>query len=335
MSISDFLRREARLAREEGVAAAGVDATREMLLKGLAPVARSLARPIWAGDWDVCLVLDGCRLDVFSEVAAEYGCLPDYTHAQWSVGSASAEWVAHTFADRHRDAWSGAGYVTANPFSGKHPGEVPFVDGEAYPLADRGLAYLDEPWRDQWPATEDMPTVAAETVTDRGLWAWQRREAFDMDRLVVHYMQPHVPFRSRPDWTAGWDLDGFGTGGGLDEKNDWKKVRDGDLDADEFWAAYADNLRWVLGEVLRWYHATDSRLLVTADHGNALGEIGEWGHPANSTNPALRRVPWVAIDAVGDREERPEPAGDPPVTRGAAESVDAQLAALGYAEAEA
>lgn len=339
MGIRDFLRKQVRIAREEGAHTALRRGGSEIVLKGLAPIARRRARPIWAAEWDVCLVLDACRYDIWNEVAWQHPELcPRGSRAApsaWSVGSASPEWIAHTFDDRHRDAWADAGYVTANPFSGKDPDDVPFVGGEAYPLADRGLAYLDEVWRDQWPASDNLPTVAPDVLTDRALWAWQRREEYGMDRLVVHYMQPHIPFRSRPEWCAGWDLNGFGTGGGYGEKDDWKMVRDGDVDADEFWTAYADNLRWVLGEVLRWYQATDARLLVTSDHGNAMGEFGEWSHPANSANPVLRRVPWITVDGVNATDVTPEPAGDPPVQRGTSEDVEDQLRALGYMEADA
>lgn len=146
--------------------------------------------------------------------------------------------------------------------------------------------------------------------------------------MVVHYMQPHIPFKKQPDWTAGWDVERFGTAG--EGKDDWHKVRDGDIPEDEFWNAYAANLEWVLKEVARWHNAIDGTILITSDHGNAMGECGQWGHPPGSANPAIRKVPWCVVDGIGDNEITVEPSGNPPVVGGENRDVDAQLSALGY-----
>lgn len=335
MTLKDFAAKEADIAREQGAATAVKQGFSEVAMKALLPYAKWRATPIWAAEWDVCLVLDSCRIDVFREVVMERGDLSwsgylDPVNSKWSVGSASVEWIAETFSDRYSDEWRNAGYVTANPFSGK-TGDEPSVKGDAYPLKNRGLAYLDEPWRDRWETEDGLPTVAPRDVTNRAMWAWRQRERYDMDQLVVHYMQPHIPFRSRPEWTAGWDLEGFGTGGGLGDKDDWHKVRDGEIPEDEFWDAYRDNLEWVLDEVARWQRQTDARILVTSDHGNGLGELGVWGHPPWNGNPAVRRVPWAFIDGNGSGPPDLEPPGDPPVVGGTTEEkLAAQLKALGY-----
>lgn len=323
-----------RYARTQGLSAALRGAGGEAGLWALYQLNRPFdrRRAIWADEWDVCLVLDSCRADLYAEVAAEYEWLPDRVSVERSVGSASPEWISETFAPEYHDDMRQTGYVTANPFSGKSGDELDIMNSEVYPLADAPLAYLDEVWRDQWPASPELPTVAPETVTERALWAWANRDRWGIDRLLVHYMQPHIPFRSRPEWCEGWDLDGFGTGGGHG-KNDWHMVRDGELDADEFWAAYRDNLRWVLGEVERWRELTDASILVTSDHGNGMGEWGIWGHPPRNAAPALRKVPWVRLEGLGETEVAPAPEGDPPVTAGAESGdrdVDAQLEALGY-----
>jgi len=63
------------------------------------------ANPIWEREWDVCCVLDGCRLDLMRELsAAGHDALPgpDRGDSLWSVGSQSAEWMDRTFAPRYR-----------------------------------------------------------------------------------------------------------------------------------------------------------------------------------------------------------------------------------------
>lgn len=331
MSLGDFIDKKRTEVRSEGFRTAAYRGVGEVLSKALAGHAKRKATPIWAADWDVALVLDATRADLWREVAPEFGL---GTETKFSVGSASVEWIAETFADRHREAWQQTGHVTANPHTG-HPADFsPLTDPSVYPLRERGLPYLDEVWSDQWKTREDLPTVLPEIVTDRAMWAWERRERLGFEQLVVHYMQPHIPFRSHPEWSPGWSnklqfgkpLDQYG------KKDDWAKLRDGELERSEVWAAYADNLRWVLGEVERWAETTGARILVTADHGNGMGEWGIYGHPPESGAGVLREVPWVVTDG---RDERPmdyDLQGDPPVidTTGGDER-QARLEALGYA----
>ena len=320
MTISDYAAKHARTAREEGVGTAVADAAAEALLTGLTPLADAYATPIWAAEWDVCLVLDACRFDLWCEVVEEY----PHTSA-WSVGSASPEWMGDTFAPRYDVEIADTAYVTANPFSAKDGTESAVLDERVFPLADRGFAHLDEVWRDAWPMSAELPTVDPATLTDRAMWAADHTDA---DRVLVHYMQPHIPFKKRPEWCPGWDLDGFGLGGGRADKDAWLRVRDGELPADEFWNAYAANLEWVLAEVRRWTETTDGTVLVTSDHGNAMGELRQWSHPPRSGNPALRRVPFVLVDSERERPREYSTTGPP--TQDTTDAVDERLAALGY-----
>ncbi|WP_143165319.1 alkaline phosphatase family protein [Halobaculum gomorrense] len=56
------------------------------------------------------------------------------------------------------------------------------------------------------------------------------------------------------------------------------------------------------------------KVAVTADHGNAVGEWGVYGHPAYVPVPAVKRVPWAVTSADGhgsytvDQEYRNETA---------------------------
>lgn len=332
MTIKDFIAKERALLHNGEIRHACREATGDMWNKAMLAYGKQVkATPIWSADWDVCLVLDGCRADTFESVlstrAGEREYLPP-VDTRWSVGSASPEWIYETFRDRHRDHWQRAGYVTANPFSGKQGGEKQFVHPSVYPLRDRGLAHLDEVWRDGWQESTDVETVSPSDVTDRALSAWGRRDGLGMDRLVVHYMQPHIPFRRRDYWSPGWEgFDRFGTCGKL--KGDWHQLRDGEIDPTEFRAAYEDNLRWVLNEVDRWRETTTADILVTSDHGNAKGEWGEWGHPLGSVNPALREVPWVRFDGVGD--DSLARVADAAVSRQhGGETATDRLKALGY-----
>jgi len=90
------------------------------------------------------------------------------------------------------------------------------------------------------------------------------------------------------------------------------------------WAAYRDNLRWVDDALVQpLLNNVDATVAITADHGNAHGEAGCWGHPGGVDIPALRRVPWLTRQGHDGGTVAGQRANTAPDT-------DAQLKALGY-----
>jgi hypothetical protein len=342
MSLTDFLRKKRTELVEQGPYYAAKTGLQEATLKALNPVAQRKATPIWESDAEIILVLDSCRYDLWTDVVgsdrndisslAAYGILSDLTvntESRYSVGSASPQWLSETFGQKYKPHWKTAGYVTGNAFSGKQPGN--FRDDAVYPLRELDLAYLDEPWTVAWD-TGSLEMVEPEVLTDRGLWAWQRKDELGIERLVVHYMQPHVPFRSQPEWNDGWDSKTtFGTESDQSKKSEWKKLRDGEIGESEFWEAYRDNLIYVLEEVSRWLNSTNADILITSDHGNAMGEYGQWGHPPGHANPYIRKVPWVEVKGQKRTQPFKELENEPPAVSGEnQEQIESQLEALGY-----
>lgn len=291
----------------------------------------TLETAIWdVGDWDIAIVLDATRLDLFQQAAKGYDWLPNYPDHIWSVGSMSPEWIGETFRPERRNDWQNAGYVTANPFSCKSNDRAAGSPPGALPLKSDDLAYLDEVWRDQWQR-DPVSTVTPEVMADRALYAWENH---DMDRLVVHMMQPHIPFRSRPEWFGHREnLHVFGEpddepGEGKDV---WKELRDGERSRSDVWAAYLDNLHWGLDAVNYIRERTNATIAITSDHGNSLGEFGVWSHPPNNPSPYLRKVPFVEIDGINELDWHNKVPGTPPVTDDDANNkIDVQLKALGY-----
>lgn len=329
-----YAHKHARTARRDGPIRALTKAAAEAATRALnaADNRIGLVTPIWSDEWDICLVVDACRYDQWCEVVPEYDWLS--CSSGWSVGSASPEWYGETFQPDVLPQGERIGVVTANPFASKPEGRMPHLLADATPV-DRhdSVTYTDYVFDDSWGCEVDggyLDVTHPGVVTDRAHAAWTSR---DLDRLVVHYMQPHLPFRSQPEWFADRDdLDTFGEPGkpyATPGKEVWKQVRDGERTRSEVWRAYCDNLRWVLDDIDRLRRAVDAELLITSDHGNAIGEWGLWSHPPGAVVPELRRVPWV--HTTGTRSGDFEPA---PVTtdeESAKEvSVEEKLQALGY-----
>ena len=306
-----------RNVREDGVE--GARRTKEATLRRWVSLAcrgyvrgvGNVGTPVWERDWDVLLILDACRVDLMEEVADEYAFVggTENVGVHTSVGSRSLEWIRRTFAEEYADEIRRTAYVTANPYSSK-------AEFGAEP------AELDEAWKDAWD--EEMRTVLAETLTDRAVETWRRGDA---DRMIVHYMQPHAPFVPHPDLAPRKDIENvLGDGADL-----WVQVRDGELSLEEAWAGYRDNLRYVLDSVEEFLSAVDAdTVAISADHGNATGELDVWGHPGDVLLPSIRNVPWVVTSATDEGEY------DTDVERTdddvADEAVQERLRSLGYAE---
>jgi hypothetical protein len=291
MSLRDFSRKHLEKIRQDGILSAVHSAGLEIASKTvLRYIIDQRAEPIWSQNWDVCLILDGCRYDTWKTVS-ERG------RPAWSVAGTSLEWIERTFAEEYEEYISQTGYVTANP------------NTDRTELLEGRCAYIDELWRDQWNNNAKM-TVSPVDTTDRGIYAWLRRGDIGFDNLIVHYMQPHAPFRSLGE-RGGW---GPSTKG---NESIWNQLRDGRITQEALTEAYVDNLRWVLQEIKRWERQTTADLLVTSDHGNAMGELGEYGHKQENTgNPAVRRVPLALIEGTGKNidAEAINPPGNPPAT---------------------
>ena len=269
---------------------------------------------VYEADWDVLLLLDTCRPDVLGEVADDYDYLPDDdpVPTRYSLGSTSWEWLEKTFVDDYRAELAETAYVCANGFSKEF--------GDAFPADPEWFGLLDEVWRYGWD--DDRGICPPSTVTDRAVAV--SRE-YDFDRLIVHYMQPHAPYRS---------LDAVGRASEEDRDGNrrsvWDLLQMGDLDRATAWDAYRDNLRWVLDEGVSplLSNVDADRVVISSDHGEAFGEWGFYGHYRHVPVDALRVVPWVETTATD--EGTLTPSVEPEQVELTTDTVDERLAALGY-----
>jgi hypothetical protein len=282
------------------------ESLRPVYHKGLQGVSRfrDSGTPIYDRDWDLLIVVDACRLDLMREVAPDYDYI-DHVGAFRSLDSMTLRWMQKNFVPAYADEMAKTAYVCGNPFS-----------KEALDADD--FFALDEVWEYVW---EDPGTVPPRAITDRTITAAREQ---DPDRLVAHYMQPHCPFTPRPDLTQGKRLDKFGS----QEWDDvWQKLRAGKLTRDEVWTGYRENLELALDDIDLLLENVDAEnVVITSDHGNALGEWLVYGHPPEMPLDCLRVVPWIETTAV-DRATH-EPATERQ-TDGETDREE-QLAALGY-----
>lgn len=239
-------------------------------------------------NWDIGVVCDACRYDLFREVfGVSYlpeGCTVLYDGFLRSAGVNSPEWMRRTFDVRkYAPQIADTIYVNANP--------------NAHCCIDESSFYgVDSVWKYGWEADgtgdRNSGTVPPRVVTDRAIY-WARK--CPAKKLVVHYMQPHYPFIRKP---VGY---GFGIGNeSADERGPWvwKLMEQGQVDHETAWEAYKDNLDLVLCDVKLLLECVGGKVVLTSDHGELMGELGLYGHSVGHLPlENLARVPLVIIDA--------------------------------------
>jgi len=221
-------------------------------------------------DWDNLIILDACRYDLFEEVNTTDGKLTSVI----SSDSSTSGFLKYNFRD---DYFPDTVYISANPQVQRHGVESHFHD-------------CIRLWEDNW--NNELKTVHPRDVTDKSL---DIQKKYPNKRHIIHYIQPHYPFIGE----TGKKIEHRTvTGDGVIENEEdissvWYQLETGTLDRDIVWKAYRENLEIVLEELDRLLEALVGKSVVTSDHGNALGELGVYGHPSGVYLHSLVRVPWL------------------------------------------
>ena len=174
------------------------------------------------------------------------------------------------------------------------------------------------------PLLRAFPSVfrSAEEITDAALGWLARRPARQPYLLFVNYMDAHTPFVSRPGFSGRWPgrsprLPSFGLADTA-QVMEGRRTLTGE-EAHHIRALYDDALSYLdhhLGRLLTALDAQGDRehtwIILTADHGEALGEHQRLGHDCVLYQqvlhvPLVMRYPRDSPGAArhGRRDERP------------------------------
>ena len=226
------------------------------------------------------IVLDACRYDAFKE-EIEGSLIYGGLEAVHSPASCTKDWLLSQFTGDYPDIT----VISAHPA----------LNSKGIPVwgfkATEHFNHIVDVWKD-WD--EDIGTVRPEKVCS----AYRRSKG---EKTILWFLQPHGPWigktklalpqslqlESRP--VAGSDL------------RIVQMVKEGQIDVNMLGEAYRDNLRLVLKYAEDCIINSEAeRIVVTADHGEMLGE--DWGflHPCETNNDILRTVPWLEIKGGSD-----------------------------------
>jgi hypothetical protein len=293
---------------------------------------RTIGTNVFDRDWDVLIILDTARVDALREVKDEYDFIEDVGSIR-SVGGASAEWLARTFDESHRDKIENTAFLSAqNHIQEILDTKAQYSNNKPFPIKMlRLMSSVDINDLGKFEYIFKYETIGEDGsfghkegntppryVTDRGIAVMREH---DFERLILQYHQPHTPWFSKAlreerqlkDYEYNWWDYYYQTG-----------------DLESIWEAYMSDLRFVLDDINILLENLDAeKVVITADHGEAFGEYGVLGHNIGSFHPKVRNVPWVETSATDKRTREPV-VEKPNQTKMSREKMDEQLKALGY-----
>lgn len=221
-------------------------------------------------EWDNLIILDAARYDTYKETIN-----PEADH-RITAESHSRGFIRENFSEGD---WSDTVVITANPF---------YNDGGFEELTGKNASdkfpAVFQVWNTDWD--QKNSTVMPEKVIEK---AHTAEKLFPNKRKIIHFMQPHYPFVKSDIGNSGFE-DAVRN---EDIEDVWVKAEKGKVEPRDVVDAYKENLSFVFSKLDKL--EVSGKTIITADHGNFLGENGLWGHPGDSNAKVLREVPWEEL----------------------------------------
>ncbi|KXA94708.1 hypothetical protein AKJ65_03655 [candidate division MSBL1 archaeon SCGC-AAA259E19] len=253
-------------------------------------------------EWDYLLVLDACRYDYFKKLYKDFfkeGKLEKVN----SPASETSEWAKKAFSGCFNDIV----YLSANPRINSK------VEVKGF-KANKHFHKVIDIWNHGW--NQKLGTVHPKTVNEslkRAILAWNNSKKF-----IAHYIQPHEPYievektgdksvgvasllprkfrmsigRTIRDYLSPNIYNLVSNTFGLDYSSSLRLKDAKEKGTDFLKTCYVKNLKIALAELTKLLNESSEKIVITADHGEYLGECNKYGHPPGEESPHVREVPW-------------------------------------------
>ena len=265
-------------------------------------------------DWRYLIILDACRYDRFALFYKKYfkGVLQE----RISPGRDTFEWLVNTWKEKYNDII----YISTVPFCNS---KNRIVSQDSSFFGKEHFKKIYDLW--DWGWNSERGTVFPQTVN---LIAIKEILKYPRNRFVIHYVQPHAPYLT---FKGDEKLNFANTIGGNQKKSKmsdayrcfYLKIRK-IINDERFWKIrkilklnpqtkfeiawrkvgkkgierlYDENLLMVMKYVKKLIlHLPPGKIIISADHGELLGERGFWGHGRfHSRIKELTHVPYLEI----------------------------------------
>lgn len=263
-------------------------------------------------DWDNLILLDALRYDYFESEINFDGTLTPVI----SRGAHSWEFMKENFVgNEYHDTI----YVTANPHVHRLPEDIFFT-----------VNSLSNRWGQNLGTIHPNEVVKAAKLTHK---------RHPNKKLIIHFMQPHQPFlgKTADAIRENFDIKGYDINlhRDVDKRTGiswWELVKENEISLEETQQAYRETLEIALGHVQDLMSTLGGKSVISADHGEMLGERGvlkkRFAHPHDIYNEELRIVPWFEPP----HDSRRDAVTDKPIGYDGldSETANQRLKALGY-----
>lgn len=221
-------------------------------------------------DWNILIILDAMRYDFFKRYNTLEGTLEEVS----SGATCTTDWLHFNFTEKYPYL-----YYSANPICNSKIPVAGFRGGDHF-------RRVVDVWKTHF--NKEYNTVLPQDLTNEAI------PALGQEKVILHYMQPHFPDigESRVFRNSMWAP----TPPNVGHLDAFKYYRIAKLE--DIKRAYTENVQAVLEEVNRLvtYIRKTQKVVITADHGELLGEAGMRGHPCTTPHPLLFLVTWFTVD---------------------------------------
>lgn len=269
-------------------------------------------------NWDILIILDACRYDFFADLYRNY--LGGELKKAVSPATTTMEWLNKIFTGFYDDIV----YISANPYINS---KMEVTD--QYNLKFNGKKHFEvvDVWIRGWD--NNLGTVPPNELNKA---LFKAKNKYKNKRFILHYIQPHEPYISKNyiQYIPKSYVEKRGEAHGLIDKKINKKTTNarnstGKLIQKIFgiegrWKisnllgispfsqpdsigykegmnglrnAYKENLEVALKSVGELLENISGNILITADHGEYLGENRRYGHGLVPRRPPIVDVPWL------------------------------------------
>jgi len=278
-------------------------------------------------DWDCLIILDACRYDIFEKVYREFFTHNGNLKKAVSCAYSTPEFLFRVFYDKNLNDTI---YVSGNGFINSKNVPIPakLTDQKEDFVASKHFKKVIDVWDEGW--SQKYGTVHPEEMNKHALVSMHLRPKL---RHIIHYVQPHEPYIY-----YGGGIGGAFLGGANKKKTlKWKDKLNHKLNKyftnetiwtisgwlgvlpkngkgniyykygrQGFMKGYEEDLKLALEYVKSLIEKfPNKKFVITADHGEMLGEKGNYGHFNSHRNlreikseverKVLREVPWFEI----------------------------------------
>lgn len=251
-------------------------------------------------EWDILIILDACRYDIFEEL----NDIPGKLEKVLSANTGTWMWIIENF----KKPYPNLIYVSGNPM----------VSNFKLSKIGRGDYFkIIDAWDIGWD--EELKGVRPEAVTRIAIDTIKK---YSNKRIIVHYLQPHYPWLKNKSANIGRGLSLEWTENKekkhlhqmtFDEKSRfsgivWDYAKLGRVSIQECREGYVNNFLIVLEEVKKLLKEIpkEKKVIISADHGECLGFPTEDGHLGHGPNlfkyKTLLEIPWFTVNHLGDNK---------------------------------